>query len=154
MRKGRPPTFTGLVNDISTISVYDAAVSSVGSVNPTTSLLQDALDQARLHGGHGGGRKRGVKQVANEEQPTAQKAQQTQRPTFRALMATPTTEDPAKAEDDEDMPEHGDERQHGDATAQHHQQQASAEDEPAEEDLETAAAQILDELRAMNPAAF
>mgnify|MGYP001178327742 CR=1 FL=1 len=43
-------------------------MSSINGINPQSSILQQIMDDARLHG-HGGGHKQRVKQAGPEEEP-------------------------------------------------------------------------------------
>jgi hypothetical protein len=119
----------------------------IGGIDPTTSILQAALDEARMHGGHGGGKRIRQQPQANDAAELTKEASARPRASFTQLMrevAKPQDAEEARAdepdaEDNQHAEAKGDQNQPGDRQQQ-------------EADPETEADAVLAAWQAMHPA--
>ncbi|MBV8086436.1 MAG: hypothetical protein JO247_16645 [Chloroflexi bacterium] len=120
----------------------------IGGIDPTTSILQAALDEARLHGGHGGGKRIRQQPQANDAAELTKEASARPRASFTQLVREATkTEDPEEANKDE--PSAQDDQQ-PDSKSEHNGQPHGREQE-RERDPEAEADAVLAEWQAMHP---
>jgi len=130
-------------------------MSSINGINPQSSILQQIMDDARLHG-HGGGHKQRVKQAGPEEEPAKPNQTKPVQPKlFARLIQEAQKDDEAQEAErrdfDSELDQHQGRQQGQDA------RDASDEDhEPKQEgdDLEAQAAAVMAEWNAMNPSAL
>jgi len=130
-------------------------MSSINGINPQSSILQQILDDARLHGGHGGGHKQRVKPAGPEEElakPNQTKAAQPKlfAKLIQEAQKDEETQELERRDFDSDLDQHQGRQQGRDA---HGESAEDREGEPEAEDLEAQAAAVMAEWNAMNPSA-